>query len=268
VIIDAFLYSGENDLLEIRLHELKDTIDWFVIVESLETFTGNSRESIIDWTYIESFRPRIKHVVLPQLFPPFTSDDGNMSVWARERWSFEQLLVATLEIPGVTDDDTLIIGCVDEIPRSSAIKQCSLSFLEMDMFWYQVSNYVGKWKHPRIGFVREFQEFGVDGVRHMPDLPVIPNAGWHFSSFGGPEMVRQKLRSFSHASMERYQECVQMTDSELVAEFAAGGDFLRRELPEHEHRASDDLRLPAYFLQNRSRFAHFTEEYWKELCLS
>ncbi len=39
-VYDAFLFSNELDILEIRLQELKDVVDKFVIIESNTTFTG------------------------------------------------------------------------------------------------------------------------------------------------------------------------------------------------------------------------------------
>jgi beta-1,4-mannosyl-glycoprotein beta-1,4-N-acetylglucosaminyltransferase len=39
-VFDAILFSNEMDMLEIRLRELYDVVDKFVIVESDHTFTG------------------------------------------------------------------------------------------------------------------------------------------------------------------------------------------------------------------------------------
>ena len=36
MIFDAFIFAGELDMLEIRLNELKDVVDHFVIVEACE----------------------------------------------------------------------------------------------------------------------------------------------------------------------------------------------------------------------------------------
>ena len=39
-IYDCTIFNGENRILEIRLNELNKFVDYFVIVEFGETFTG------------------------------------------------------------------------------------------------------------------------------------------------------------------------------------------------------------------------------------
>ena len=46
-VIDAFLFSGELDILEIRLNELDSVVDHFVIVESCEPH-GAARSETAD----------------------------------------------------------------------------------------------------------------------------------------------------------------------------------------------------------------------------
>ena len=43
-IFDCFLYNGEIEALELRLHELNDVVDAFVIVEATRTFSGNAKK--------------------------------------------------------------------------------------------------------------------------------------------------------------------------------------------------------------------------------
>lgn len=43
LVFDAFLFFQELDILEIRLHELADSVDLFVLVEAAETFQGDAK---------------------------------------------------------------------------------------------------------------------------------------------------------------------------------------------------------------------------------
>lgn len=43
MIVDCFTFFNEFDILEIRLHEMDPWVDLFVLVESAETFSGNSK---------------------------------------------------------------------------------------------------------------------------------------------------------------------------------------------------------------------------------
>ena len=40
-IYDCFLFFNELEILDIRLHEMYEHVDKFVLVESVETFRGN-----------------------------------------------------------------------------------------------------------------------------------------------------------------------------------------------------------------------------------
>jgi beta-1,4-mannosyl-glycoprotein beta-1,4-N-acetylglucosaminyltransferase len=65
-IFDCFLYNGEESVLEIRLHELCDTVDVFVIVESDMTFSGLPNKPAFDVLdkRVSPFASKIRHVVV------------------------------------------------------------------------------------------------------------------------------------------------------------------------------------------------------------
>ena len=44
-IYDCFIFNNETDLLEIRFNILNDHVDYFVIIESFETFTGLKKKT-------------------------------------------------------------------------------------------------------------------------------------------------------------------------------------------------------------------------------
>ena len=48
MIIDCFLFFRELRLLEIRLEYLYDLVDKFIIVESIESFTGEYKGFIFE----------------------------------------------------------------------------------------------------------------------------------------------------------------------------------------------------------------------------
>ena len=45
-IFDVFLFFNELDLLELRLETLYEVVDYFVITELFETFSGKSKSSL------------------------------------------------------------------------------------------------------------------------------------------------------------------------------------------------------------------------------
>ena len=43
-IFDCFIFFNELDLLDVRLHELNDVVDFHVLVEAKKTFVGKKKE--------------------------------------------------------------------------------------------------------------------------------------------------------------------------------------------------------------------------------
>lgn len=48
MVYDCFIFFNELDLLEIRLNELDDVVDYFVLVEANRTFQNNHKPYYFD----------------------------------------------------------------------------------------------------------------------------------------------------------------------------------------------------------------------------
>ena len=117
MLYDAFLFYNEMRLLEIRLNELKNVVDRFVIVESNITFQGKPKP-LYFWDNrdrFSAFQDRIIHV--PVVDMPATDDP-----WQREY--YQRNCIAR----GLTDcssDDVIMISDADEIPKADVVAQIS-----------------------------------------------------------------------------------------------------------------------------------------------
>ena len=65
-VIDCFTFFNELDLLEIRLKYLYDTLDYFVIVEADQTFSGENKSFFLEENW-EQFRPYHSKMVYVRL---------------------------------------------------------------------------------------------------------------------------------------------------------------------------------------------------------
>jgi len=67
-IYDAFLFFNELDLLEIRLNILNEYVDYFVIVEAVETFSGLPKKLFYEENKarFEKFKHKIIHYVVTE----------------------------------------------------------------------------------------------------------------------------------------------------------------------------------------------------------
>ena len=60
-IFDCIIFNGENSILEIRLNELDRFVDFFVILEFGETFTGIKKGQKINKNLLKKFQNKIRY---------------------------------------------------------------------------------------------------------------------------------------------------------------------------------------------------------------
>ena len=234
-IYDCFSFYNELDLLEIRLQELYDHVDHFVISEANTTHSGQPKEFILlnNWERFKPWHDKIIHVMVEDM-PGVI--DGNC--WHNERHQRNCLVRGLV---GASDDDILLVGDVDEFLRPSSIEELKQDYahnfwgFRMPMFNYRF-NYM--WTTPLIYQVQT-QGMTVARAKTFPNLSYIreqygkiwanrdleysddqdatlQHAGWHFSSIGNSQFVANKLQSFAHNELA-YQAAFIDVDK-LIAE--------------------------------------------------
>jgi beta-1,4-mannosyl-glycoprotein beta-1,4-N-acetylglucosaminyltransferase len=116
-VYDLVLMSTELHWLEIRLHTLADQVDYFVIIESLTTFTGNSKPLHLreNWSRFAPFHHKIIHRVVEDTVQ---SD----RIWDHEDYLrnalFARVFPDLIGTPQEANtDDVLVVSDMDEIPR-------------------------------------------------------------------------------------------------------------------------------------------------------
>jgi hypothetical protein len=88
-IIDGFLFNDEITLLRIRLAELYDVVDQFILVEAAQTHKGDPKPMLFERhkAQLERFLPKITHV--PVLHFPFNCSQqaaGSVTKWGCENY--------------------------------------------------------------------------------------------------------------------------------------------------------------------------------------
>ncbi|MDB5532856.1 MAG: glycosyl transferase family 17, partial [Hyphomicrobiales bacterium] len=114
-VFDCVLYNGEIDVLAIRLNELDQAVDCFVIVESTLAFDGSPRTISLNPRdpRISRFAAKLRHVIVADM--PETDDATAREAWQRN---------ATLRgVPDAEALDLMILSNVGEIPRRAAVSE-------------------------------------------------------------------------------------------------------------------------------------------------
>ena len=233
LVIDAFPFNNELDILQMRLEELYDSVDRFVLVEARKDhqdhdktlWFADNRERFAPWA------DKLVHVVAG----PMPSRQDAPDPWAREHAQREYIADGLAQI-GVSDQDVILQSDVDEIPMALYARNCrpggkAWSFGQRGHFWAVDWLYPFTWYGTvamtvkALGALRPDKRFA-----YMRDLrltcecpPHLQDAGWHFSWLGGAERAMAKVGSFCHPEVrERIVEGLE-TDSFLRAGYHVDG---------------------------------------------
>ena len=220
MIVDAFTFFNEQELVELRIKYLNNLIDYFVIVEADVTYTGKEKR----WNFpdilnksLKEFSHKIQYHQMKvdvekaerEKHPRYSKLTGNLSTLGRS-WKIENMQRNFIKnaCRKFSSNDIIIISDLDEIPsidKISFVKSCDFKTIAPIAFeqalFHLDCNYLNleKW----IGSVVMTKEL-ID--KHEPQIfrdnknkiSRFTNAGWSFSSFGGVKRVREKFEAFAH----------------------------------------------------------------------
>jgi hypothetical protein len=256
-VFDCFPFFNELDLLELRLHELKDVVDIFVLVESTLTTKGQSKPLYFDDSK-QRFRPfldKIRHVIVSDL-----PEHG--SAWDRER---SHKLAMTRGLGDVRADDVVIVADADEIVHPSVVGQLGgfhgITKLRMRMYMYYMNMFLDDdWDKPFAlpgSLIDQIDD--VNRIRSRNKKPdsfpadcrwrFLDSAGWHFTHVGGADRVREKLLAYAHKG-GKYDD--------LLAEGGIEERILTGRVPgglRPLHLVRIDESMPRYVRDNEEHFS-------------
>lgn len=229
MIVDCFTFFNEIGLLALRIEELHEEIDYFVIVEAGQTFAGRKKEFIFEKFNgdFHKIKNKLIYVKIEKL-PPIISDNENSRFWL-EAYQRNAIFTGLAQI-NLGHDDIVLISDVDEIPSRPAIQQLKAMNFEKDAVAFKQALYYSNiesmpkeesWigtiaiKYKLLGCgmpheirtcVRENREYTID---------YIESAGWHLSYFGDSGAVKYKTANFSHGASDSIEKYDQSAESAL-----------------------------------------------------
>jgi hypothetical protein len=203
-IFDCFTFYNELDLLEIRLEEMWDTVDYFVIVEANTTYQSNSKSFYLkdNWMRYKKYHSKIRHILIDDM-------PMNPNPWVNEKFQRSSI---NRGLTDLSPDDIVIVSDVDEIPRSSIVNNLKNNFTK-DRYIFQIPMHCFRFNmlmirpfamHGKIiatkgsVFTNAQQERELTFNNQGRNICRIPHAGWDFSYLGNTEFAKNKIKSFSH----------------------------------------------------------------------
>lgn len=255
MIIDCFLFFNEMDLLEIRLNELRDVVDMFVLIEANETFSGKPKPLYYDRDKQRYNGFPICHVVIPKYPDEFTN------AWERENYTRDYLMKAINDL-NCSPNDIVMLSDIDEIPRKETVQSIANELkgvlagrcyvLKQQLSYYYVNCISDE---PWLGTViarlgdipASFSE-----LRHArEEQAILLNGGWHFSYLGGADRIREKIEAYSHVEFNTPEFTNTRYINQCINE---GRNLFKRDIP-MRYKPLDDT-FPSYLVQNYDRFDH------------
>jgi beta-1,4-mannosyl-glycoprotein beta-1,4-N-acetylglucosaminyltransferase len=284
-IYDCFTYFNEDRLLKLRLETLWDAVDYFVICESVLTFSGNSKPINFKIENFKKYESKIRYLLIKDF--PFESDNP----WVYEGYQRNYLING---LHDASSDDWILLSDLDEIPNPIALKKFNPKlFLRARLLQLGYSYFMNNlhvdgttpvlWNKAKLttyanlknifknmeslreyrpkGFLRGLKRFFVNKVLTQS----LSGGGWHFTWMGSVEDMLLKLESFSHQefNVSRYKD-----KTAILKKIRSGKDLLDREftyqlmpidqglptyLSQHTELFEDWILMPAYHPEDNSK---------------
>ena len=289
-IFDCFMYFDEDIILDVRLNTLDENVDYFVIVESKFTHKGEKRNLKFDFKKFSKFKDKIIYLVYDNHSSKIESVNENdteneksrkyiLNGYRRDHYQRKYL---SKGIEYADTDDLIIISDIDEIPKLENINlekvKNSLLFFNQKMCYYKFNlyqknyNWVGsrackkkklinpQWlrdvkpkKYPIWRLDNLFSNIKYNNIKFVDD------GGWHFSYLNTPELIEQKLTSYTHhreydlnpIGVENIAKRIKNRESvynlsivKRVNKFSSG---VKLEILEEN-------KLPKYLIENKEKF--------------
>ena len=249
-IFDVFIFNNELRLLELKLHEMADWVDAFVLVEARQTFTGAPKPLVFEQNRerFAAFASKIIHVVVDE-FPPHIRHP-----WARE---FYQRDMGVRGLDGrCQEDDLVIISDTDEVVSKAAVLGFEGEYAKLGMeklrYFINYRQALGPDELKLASCLVRAKYIRTIGLAYArgslfahKKVRRITNAGWHFTSVADAPGIAHKLNNTAH---QEFAGATLDGVRALLAEIRSG------RLEPGWERVELDEKFPAYVRQNRGEF--------------
>lgn len=139
MIYDCFTFFNELDLLEIRLNELNEVVDYFVLVEATYTHQNKPKPLYFEDNKerFKAFSHKIIHVKIDEK-PDRFIDNENL-FWSLEKY---QRMGISLGLTQSNESDIIMISDIDEIPKREKVIEATNHLKSNDAVLFMLDYYL------------------------------------------------------------------------------------------------------------------------------
>ena len=202
MIVDAFLFNDEFDMLDIRLAIMDSWVDRFVILEGDRTWSGTPKPWLLQARLDRYQQYQHKLTIIPLTVP---ADYLN---WQCENHSRRSLAAGLADLE---PNDTVIHGDLDEVPDVGQLDQIIEYMdqhqrpvsLRMEMYAWRFDQRLDRsWNGTVIARRHMFQDpqqlYKGNNIKRKDRSHCVlypHTAGWHWTWIGDDQRIRSKVRS-------------------------------------------------------------------------
>lgn len=290
-IYDCFAFFNELDVLRIRIEELKDVVDKFILVEATKTFSGNPKPLYYQEFSHEfaEYQDKIIHYVVDDMPEIDYSQPVNLQAWPLDVHQ-KNCISRVLNSIDCKDEDIILVNDCDEIPRKEKLieaiellKYHEFVIFVQDLYHGHLDNLYSEWWCGTVACkYKDFKVRTYTKVRYSDKIntgldmgdpaykrsgyinsaqyfehPYLLKSGWSFSWFGSELSRRYKLQSFAHKegddSQVRGIEKIKYDVCRPSLEMESSGEFY------FDVRDVDDKDVPTFLTNNILKYRHFLQ---------
>lgn len=263
MVINCFTYNGEKEMLKLHLEMMYPFVDKFIIVEGSETFNGTPKplyfkldetlSQILKWADKIQYYEVTKEEDYPNDPKILDLADHSPNVppgqehWRREFYKKELIQNA---LKGLQDEDTVIVGDVDEVLDEDIYTNFLLDIVvkpKLRVYAYWLNNRSNEQFYgPIVTKYKNIKNATLNHLRQFEHIKLENFGGWHFTNCGGEDEVIKKVRS-------SYDEFEYVTYEVLLRErMKTNEDYIGRKF---EFKI-DESEWPKFLKENREKYIH------------
>jgi beta-1,4-mannosyl-glycoprotein beta-1,4-N-acetylglucosaminyltransferase len=236
-IYDCFLFFQEFEILSLRLEYLYEHVDYFVIIESSQTFSGHQKDFQFE-KKLELFQKFKDKIIYHQINIPISSFHSLKNFLEKRNDAASQIILQNMidhnhynknELNWVIDtfqresikyplfkkkphdNDIILISDLDEIPSHEFLLHLEKSksdFVTNKQFEFSYnlnvlsnSSWYGtiasKWKNIKNISFNSLRLDVKKNFKFVKDLN-LKHGGYHFTTYGDINQIKRKIQNWSH----------------------------------------------------------------------
>lgn len=265
MIIDTFTFWKELDILDIRLNELYDVVDKFILVEASHTQSMQNKPYYFEENKyrFSKFLDKIIHIKVDDIV------DISQYPWAFEHFQ-RQCISRGLDQLSIQPNDYILVSDVDEIPKAECIKtllpnmdQVLCFGMSYHVYYLNLVMRHKLWAGTVAIRAKDLQCDMHSLIKIRDRLPhyMIPcDTGWHLGYQGGKQIVFDKYFSCIEPFNKSDIPSRELFDKIYDERVKDKGSFIFCDNLNRKDLTLDKIstvKLPKYILDNPEKFQAF-----------